>query len=285
VAGDGSLLSAELRLAGRLDARFFALLQAVHDTGSINKAARTAGLSYKGAWLMLESAGNLAHEPLLRTERGGTTLTAAALALLKAWRALQHDHREFLRAQESRLAHMPALQGLLRRMSMKTSARNQFAGVVKAVQAGPVSATVTIALKSAPRAGLARPAPRGGLSRPAEPDRLKSGGEIVATMTAEAAKRLKLKKGKEALALIKASAVVLVTDFAGWQLSARNQLAGTVSRIERGAVSSLVVLTLPGGAALTASVTNEGVEALALEVGAAATAVFKAYAVMVAAQP
>ena len=85
--------------------------------------------------------------------------------------------------------------------------------------------------------------------------------------------------------LIKASAVVLVTDVAGWPLSARNQLAGTVSRIETGAVSSLVVLTLPGGATLSASVTNEGVEALGLRVGSAATAVFKAYSVMVAAQP
>ena len=166
--------------------------------------------------------------------------------------------REFLRAQEARLAQLPALSGLLRRMSMKTSARNQFAGTVKAVELGPVSATVTIALKS--------------------------GDDITATMTSAAAQRLKLKKGKEALALIKASAVVLVTDFAGWQLSARNQLAGTVSRIERGAVSSLAVLTLPGGAALSASVTNEGVEALDLQVGAQATAVFKAYSVMVAAQ-
>ena len=49
-----------------------------------------------------------------------------------------------------------------------------------------------------------------------------------------------------------------------------------MSRIERGAVSSLVVLTLPGGATLSASVTNEGVEALDLKVGTPATAVFKA---------
>ena len=252
------MLKADLRLAGRLDARFFALLQALHDTGSINRAARTAGLSYKGAWLMLESAGNLALEPLWHTERGGTTLMPAAMALLDAWRALQDAHSAFLRAQETQLAQLPALQGLLRRMSMKTTARNQFAGIVKALQLGPVSATVTIALKS--------------------------GDDIVATMTADAAKRLKLKKGKEALALVKASAVVLVSDFAGWQLSARNQLAGTVSRIERGAVSSLVVLTLPGGAHITASVTNEGVDALGLKVGVSATAVFKAYAVMVAAQ-
>lgn len=255
---DGRLLGAELKLAGRLDARFFALLQAVHDTGSINRAARAAGLSYKGAWLLLESACNLAHEALLETSAQGTRLTPAALGLLDAWRQLESDHQAFLRTQEERLAQHPALHGLLRRMSMKTSARNQFAGIVSAVDVGPVSAEVTI--------------------------RLKSGDEITATMTSAAAKRLKLKKGKEALALVKASAIVLVTDFAGWQLSARNQLSGTVSRIETGAVSSMVVVTLPGGAAITATVTNEGVEALALKVGGPATAVFKAYSVMVATQ-
>ena len=261
---DGSLLSAELRLAGRLDARFFALLDALQRTGSINRAAATAGLSYKGAWLLLDSACNLANEPLLETATGGaggggTQLTDAARGLLAAWHRLQSEHRDFLRVQEERLAQHPALQGLLRRMSMKTSARNQFAGTVSSVDIGPVSAEVTIALKS--------------------------GDSITATLTSAAARRLKLKKGKEALALIKASAVVLVSDFAGWQLSARNQLAGTVSRIEKGAVSSLVVLTLPGGASLSATVTHEGLEAMGLKVGAPATAVFKAYAVMVATQP
>jgi molybdate transport system regulatory protein len=261
---DGALLSGELRIAGRLDARFFALLDALHQTGSINRAARTAGLSYKGAWLLLETACNLANEPLLETSTGGTggggtRLTDAALDLLHAWQALQAEHREFVRAQEARLATLPALHGLMRRMSMKSTARNQFAGTVSALELGPVSAQVTIALKS--------------------------GAEITATLTADAARRLKLKKGKEALALVKASVVVLVSDFAGWQLSARNQLAGTVSRIERGAVSSLVVMTLPGGGNITASVTNEGVDALGLKVGTPATAAFKAYSVMVAAQP
>lgn len=267
-SSSGFLLSGELKLAGRLDARFFALLAAIEATGSINRAARTAGLSYKGAWLMLESAGNLAHAPLIATATGGsggggTRLTEPALALLQAWRTLQGEHQTFLREQEHRLAALPALHGLLRRMSMKTTARNQFAGSVSALAIGPVSTEVTIAITGAGAAGAA---------------------EITATMTSAAAKRLKLRKGKEVLALIKASSVVLVTDFAGWQLSARNQLAGTVSRIERGAVSSLVVLTLPGGAVVTATVTNEGVEALGLKVGMAATAVFKAYAVMVAAE-
>ena len=137
-----------------------------------------------------------------------------------------------------------------------TSARNQFAGTITSVELGPVSAQATLAIKG--------------------------GQEIVATLTSAAAKRLKLKKGVEAIALIKASAVVLVTDFAGYQLSARNQFAGTVSRIEKGAVSSLVVITLPGGAVVTATVTHEGGDALALKVGTPVTAVFKAYSVMLA---
>ncbi len=260
-APEGALLEGELRLAGRLDVRFFRLLDAIEATGSITRAARTAGLSYRGAWSMLEIADNLASAPLLTTATGGrggggTRLTSVGLALIGAWRALQSAHAAFLLEQEGLLSKDPALAGLLRRMSMKTTARNQFAGTVSAVETGPISAQVTI--------------------------RLKGGQDVVATMTSAAATRLKMKVGQEAIALIKASAVVLITDFAGYALSARNQFEGTVSRIETGAVSSLVVLTLPGGTTLTASVTNEGVDALALKVGSPATGVFKAYSVMVA---
>lgn len=255
------LVDAELRLAGRLDARFFALLEAIEATGSINRAARTAGYSYKGAWLLLESAGNLAREPLVirvigGKGGGGSRLTPAAFGLLDVWRHLQAARRSFLQQQEDWLDSQPAWAGLLRRLAMKTTARNQFAGTIAAVTHGPVTTQVAVAI--------------GG------------GQELVATMTSAAAARLTLQIGAEAIALIKASAVVLVTDFAGYALSARNQLAGTVSRIERGAVSSLVVLTLPGGAHLTASVTNEAVDALPLAVGDRATGVFKAYSVMLA---
>jgi molybdate transport system regulatory protein len=93
---------------------------------------------------------------------------------------------------------------------------------------------------------------------------------------------LALAPGQEAIALIKASEVVLVTDFAGYQLSARNQLAGTIARVQKGEVSSLVGVTLPGGTMVSASVTNDAVDALGLAVGQAATATFKAYAVMLA---
>jgi molybdate transport system regulatory protein len=258
---DGTLVTGDLKLAGRLDARFFALLEALGNVGSISRAARTAGYSYRGAWLVLETAANLASTPLVESAvggagGGGTRLTPAALALLQAWHELQSRHRSFLREQESWLLQQPALAGALRRMAMKTTARNQFAGTITELEAGPVSTEVTLALAG--------------------------GQEITATVTSNAARRMNLATGREAIALIKSSMIVLVTDFAGYALSARNQLAGTISRVEKGAVSSLVGVTLPGGAVVTASVTNDAVDALALRVGEPATAVFKAYSVMLA---
>jgi len=256
-----SVLHGELLLAGRLDPRFFALLQALEATGSLHKAARAAGYSYKGAWLLLDSAANLTHAPLVHAASGGrggggTALTEAARGLLAAWRQLQQRHAGFLREQESWLLEQPGLAALLRRMSMKTTARNQFAGTIAALDAGPQGTLVRLAI---------------------------GGGHVVsASITAAAAAELKLKKGEEAIALVKASEVVLVTDFAGYRLSARNQFAGTIARVQRGAVSSLVGLTLPGGSTITASVTNDAVEALDLAVGQPATATFKAQAVMVA---
>ena len=142
---------------------------------------------------------------------------------------------------------------------MKSSTRNQFQGTVKSIDLAPVSAQVVIALSAGP--------------------------EIVATMTRGAAERLKLKAGVPAIALIKASAIALITDFDGYLLSARNQFAGTVSRVDRGGVNSRVTVSVPGGVAFTASVTNDAVDELGLKPGATATAVFKAYSVMVAARP
>jgi molybdate transport system regulatory protein len=69
---------------------------------------------------------------------------------------------------------------------MKTSARNQFAGTVKAVTKGPVSTEVTIEV-----------AP---------------GVSVVAVISTVSAETLGLAAGKRAYALIKASSVVVAID-------------------------------------------------------------------------
>ena len=65
------------------------------------------------------------------------------------------------------------------------------------------------------------------------------------------------------------------------RISARNQLAGTVLEVHKGATTSHVVIEV-GGQKLFASITNEAVAELGLEKGKKATAVIKASDVMVA---
>ena len=63
------------------------------------------------------------------------------------------------------------------------------------------------------------------------------GQEVVASITQASTKRLGLAPGKKALALIKASFVILLEDAGDWLLSTRNQFTGTVKAVRPGGVS------------------------------------------------
>jgi molybdate transport system regulatory protein len=139
---------------------------------------------------------------------------------------------------------------------MKVSARNQFTGTVSAMLVGAVNAEVHISLK---------------------------GGEIiVASITKESLETLAIKEGIEIVALVKAPQIIIITDFGGYKFSARNQLKGTVTDVKAGAVNSEVDIELSGGEKVVTTVTNDSVENLGLSKGQAATAVFKAGAVILA---
>ncbi len=139
---------------------------------------------------------------------------------------------------------------------MKASARNQFAGIVSEVLIGAVNAEVHINLK---------------------------GGEtIVASITKDSVENLGIKTGLKIIALVKAPQIIIVTDFGGYKLSARNKLQGTVTEVKPGAVNSEVDIELKGGEKIAATVTNDSVETLGLRKGQSATAVFKAGAVILA---
>ncbi len=66
------------------------------------------------------------------------------------------------------------------------------------------------------------------------------------------------------------------------KLSARNQLDGTVSRVDHGAVMSTVVVALAGGQEITAAITKESAEGLDLREGLDVKVVIKSTEVMVA---
>ncbi len=64
------------------------------------------------------------------------------------------------------------------------------------------------------------------------------------------------------------------------KLSARNQLSGTVTAIDKGVTTTIVRLDC-NGTPITASITNAAAEELGLSVGQPATAIIKASDVMI----
>ncbi|MGZ8192909.1 MAG: TOBE domain-containing protein [Methylobacter sp.] len=256
-----ALVEGDIRLIGGLNERLFQLLAAIESSGSINQAAREVGLTYKGAWEMIERANNLSPKVLISTATGGrlgggTRLTPAGKVFLQLFIGIQEEHRNFLEQVNNRLMSNQDIVFLLRRLIMKASARNQFFGKVTQVSTGAIDVEVIVSLK---------------------------GGEtIVATITKDSAESLAIKSGVDVVALVKVSHVIIVTDFGGYRISARNQLKGAVSRIQKGEVNAEVVIELKGGNSVVATITNESIETLELNIGKLATAVFKAGAVILA---
>ena len=115
--------------------------------------------------------------------------------------------------------------------SMKTSARNQLSGKVSVVASGAVNDEVELTLIA--------------------------GQKIVAVVTRQSATSLGLVPGAEAFALVKASSVLVATDLGGARLSARNQLRGTVTKLQPGAVNAEVLIDVGGGQTLAAIITQE----------------------------
>ncbi len=66
------------------------------------------------------------------------------------------------------------------------------------------------------------------------------------------------------------------------KISARNILEGQIVALTKGATTAHVRLELPGGAIVTASITNEAVDELGLAIGTRASAVIKSSDVMIA---
>lgn len=70
------------------------LLQAIEECGSISAAARGMGMSYRRAWLLVESANSAFRRPLVETLTGGdggggARLTDTGKEVLRRYRAME----------------------------------------------------------------------------------------------------------------------------------------------------------------------------------------------------
>jgi molybdate transport system regulatory protein len=110
---------------------------------------------------------------------------------------------------------------------------------------------------------------------------LEGGEKVVAIVANSSVESLGVVKGMAAFAIVKASEVIVGKGVDGTKLSARNVLAGDVTRVQDGAVNSEVEIRLLGGTAVVASITKASVKALGLKAGDQVSAIVKASNVMI----
>lgn len=241
--------------------RWMALLENIESTQSISAAAKAIGLSYKAAWDAVEAMNNLSEKPLVLRSKGGkggggTTLTPRGRQLVETFRAVEAENNRFLEVLNGRIKNLDRDLRILGKMTMLTSARNHFAGKVSRIKKGAVNDEIEL--------------------------KLPGGERVVSVITSESTETLGLKVGSEAIALIKASWVIVGVDEgeSELKLSARNRLNGKITRLTPGAVNTEVVIGLKGGNSVAAIITNSAAKSLKLAEGKAAYAIFKASSVI-----
>ncbi len=245
------------------------LLAHIAASGSITQAAKAIKMSYKAAWDAIDNMNNLAGEPLVERLTGGkggggTRLTQRGQQLVDNFKLIEQEHKAFIAQLSQHAEHIADDFLLLQKMNMRTSVRNQYRGIITHIQLGAVNDQIEM--------------------------RIAGNQKLIAIVTHESCEELGLQLGSEVFALVKASSIIVMVATEPSEprqtsehikLSARNQLSGLISRIQMGAVNTEIVIELPGGASLAATITNASCADLGLRLGQAATGIFKASSVII----
>ncbi|VVM73951.1 MULTISPECIES: TOBE domain-containing protein [Pseudomonas] len=218
-----------------------ALLQHIAEQGSITRAAKSAGLSYKAAWDAIDELNNLAQKPLVERIVGGKGGGGARLSnegerVLRLYQKLQALQAQVLEATED-----ASDLDLLGRLMLRTSARNQLHGKVIAIE--PQGRNDLIRLEVA------------------------EGVIVAAQITHDSTERLELQTGTEVVALIKAGWLdVLQIDSV--ETPENNCLSGIIEKIlDADDGPSEVRITLPNGLTLCALAEPSHLQASGLTCG------------------
>ncbi|MCF5469141.1 TOBE domain-containing protein [Pseudomonas syringae] len=230
-----------------------ALLQHIAEQGSITRAAKSAGLSYKAAWDAIDELNNLAQKPLVERSVGGRGGGGAKLSV-EGERVLRLYQRvQTLQAQILEAAEDSSDLDLLNRLTLRTSARNQLLGRIVSI------------------------------TRQGHHDqvRLQLADEVFidAQVTHDSTLHLGLEIGTDAVALIKAGWLELHAQSAkgAKETNGNNCLTGQIdSVIDAEDGPSEVRITLPSGQTLCALATPQQLHAQQLQTGVTVQARFAA---------
>jgi molybdate transport system regulatory protein len=241
-----------------------ALLEAIHETGSMMKAAKVVGISYKTAWDRVQDMNNTAGHPLVDrltggSGGGGTFLTPYALDLITAFRQIEKIHEQVLEQLTKSLSRPQEVLKTLSNLGLRTSARNQLVGTVTRVRAGEVDALVELGL----------PGVKGG-----------QGDTLRVSLTTISLKELGIVKGVQAVALFKAPSVRLTRPDAPDEPAMHNSLTARVVSIQEGAVHTEVQVRLQGGQTLVSKGDAAHIATLGLSEGSRVLAQFHDHAII-----
>lgn len=227
------------------------LLEKVAELGSIAKAAKATGFSYKTAWDSVNAVNNLLPTPAFITRPGGRSGGGAEVTE-EGRRLIATFHR--LEEKLSSISNLIAEEGMegqeeafLWTLGARISARNVFQTEVSQIKRWPVDVEVTL--------------------------KFADERKILAFVTNDAADDLDLKPGRKVLALVKSPFIRLYTPDHAPQNS-RNSFEGVVSERIDAERNSEIRLDIGFGKTLHAVAPRQTVEDLGLEVGAKAVATF-----------
>lgn len=235
------------------------LLQALDECGSITRAAKNAGLSYKATWEMINTMNNLSTSPLVDRViggigGGGTTLTQYGKDFIKNYSVLKEEYERFLKviadASMFQTEHIKNLQ----RMTMRISARNQLMGKVGEIIQGKVNSSISIVLKS--------------------------GVILTSTITNSAIEDLGIDIGYTVIAIMKASSVLIAPN-SNISISARNKLIGNVTDIKFGEVNAQISIDIGQNDIIVSTITCESAKSLQLYVGLSVCAIIKSSDILI----
>ena len=221
-----------------------ALLRQIDQIENLTKAAKLAGYSYKGAWDSIQQMSELSGGTLLERQAGGkgggrTKLTERGKQLLKNFSLIQTEHQRFIARLDKLANGLSADYAALAEIPMKTSARNQFAGVIASINQGPVHDEIEI--------------------------RLHEHLPLTASITHESSRELQLEIGAKVFALIKASMVHVVTEECNER--SVNYFSGTAKKIITGKTYSEIILLLEEGIEIVATIPNAPKQTQSIQAG------------------
>jgi molybdate transport system regulatory protein len=214
-----------------LDGKRLAVLEGIAATGSITRAARAAGVSYRTAWLAVDHLNAAAGEPLVERRQGGrrgggARLTPYGERLAAVYRAAAREHAASLARLRAGMADSDRFLALARQLALRTSARNQLFGTVVSIRRRGLAAEIAL--------------------------RLKGGDRLRSRVTRAGLEELGLRTGDEAYALIKANWVRLRPAGAKAE-SGANVLAGAIETAQRADAGREIRVRLRGGNILVTS--------------------------------